>query len=43
MHTGYMFETPKKTGRLIGLRIDGIIILKWILERWDSKAWVAFT
>ena len=42
MHTGFEWENLKKGEYLEDLCVDGKIILKWILEKWDEdKHWIA--
>ena len=36
MHTGFYWGNLKEGDHLDELGIDGKIILKWILERWDG-------
>jgi len=35
-------ENLKKRDRLEELGIDGRILLKWVLRKWDGMAWTVF-
>jgi hypothetical protein len=42
VHTGFYWGILKEEDHLEELGIDGRIVLKWILERWDGgiKDWI---
>jgi len=35
-----LVETPDEREHLEGLGMDGRIILKWILNKWNGEAWI---
>ena len=37
MHTGFWRGNPKEREHLVDPEVDGRIILKWILKRWDRQ------
>ena len=39
VHTGFWWENPKGGDHWEDLGVDGKIILKWIFEKCDGKAW----
>ena len=39
MHTGFWWGNQTERDHLEDLGIDGKIILKWILKKWDVGAW----
>jgi hypothetical protein len=42
VHTRFWWEDLRESDRLVGLGVDGRIILKWIFKRWDGEAWTIF-
>jgi hypothetical protein len=36
MHTGFWWGNPREGDHLKDIGVDGRIILKWILEKWDG-------
>jgi hypothetical protein len=42
MHTGFCWGSQKKGDLWEALDVGGIIILKWILEKYDGILWIGF-
>jgi hypothetical protein len=40
MRTWFWWENLKRRGRFKNQRVDGVIILKLILRKWEGKAWI---
>ena len=40
VHTGFRWGDLRERDQLEDVRLDGRIILKWILETWDGDAWI---
>jgi hypothetical protein len=40
MHVGFLWESQKERNHWEDVDVGGIIILKWMLERWDVLAQV---
>ena len=43
MRTGLWWENPEERDHLKDPDIHGSIIIKWILKKWDGKAWNRLT
>jgi hypothetical protein len=41
VHTGFWWGDLRERDHLEVLGIDGRIMLKWILKKWDGEAWAA--
>ena len=39
VHTKFWLGDLRERGRLEDLRIDGRIILKWIVQKWNEELW----
>jgi hypothetical protein len=42
VHTGFWWRNMKERGQLEDLGMEGRIIIKCLLGRWDEKAWTGF-
>jgi hypothetical protein len=42
MHIGFWLEVLKERKNLVDLGINVIIILKWILKKYNGKVWNGF-
>ena len=39
MHTGFWWEDLRESDHFEDQGMDGRIILKWIIKKWDGVAW----
>jgi len=39
VHTGFWWGDLREVGHLYDLGVQEEIILKWIIQKWDRKAW----
>jgi hypothetical protein len=42
MHTGFCCESQKELDQWEDLDVDGRIVLKWIMEKYDGVVWTRF-
>jgi hypothetical protein len=39
VHTGFSWRDPRERDHLKDPGIDGRVVLKWVFEKWDTRAW----